>query len=380
MTGAGAARNVFVLTGAILAAGLASVASALYHSEGVRQGAFLDTFLRQVLWVAIGSAGGIAVWRIPYARVVPFAFPLYVLGLGLLAGVLAFGATINGATRWFRLGPASFQPSEFAKLFAILALARSLSWSDRMKSWRGFAGAWLLVALPVALIQLQPDLTTALLLVPPAAAMLWGAGAKRRWWAGLAALALAGGAVAWETGIIRDYQKGRVITFAQKLGFAGGKDRAVRSRAAEREAYQGIQAEIAIGSGGILGKGYLGGTQNQLAVIPMSSSDFIFAVIGEEWGFLGGLAILGLYLALTAQLFLISAGTGDPFGRLFVVGFAVHLAAQAVVNVAMATGMFPVVGIPLPLVSAGGSSIVATLLGLGLAARIGGSGGPAFAR
>lgn len=375
MIGAGAARNVFVLTAALLAAGLASVASALYHSEGVRQGAFLDTFLRQVIWVMTGSVGAITVWRVPYVRIVPFAFPLYVLGLGLLGAVLVFGATINGATRWFRIGPASFQPSEFAKLFAILALARSLSWSDRMKSWRGFAGAWLLVALPAVLIQLQPDLTTALLLLPPAAAMLWGAGARRRWWAGLGVLAVAGGMVAWEAGLVRDYQKGRVVAFAQKLGFAGGKSHAVRSRAAEREAYQGIQAEIAIGSGGVLGKGYLGGTQNQLAVIPMSSSDFIFAVIGEEWGFLGSLAVLGLYLAITAQLFLIAAATGDPFGRLFVVGFAVHLAAQAVVNVSMATGIFPVVGIPLPLVSAGGSSIVATLLGLGLAARIGASEG-----
>lgn len=380
MTADRGARNILVLTGGLLAVGILSVGSALYHSEGVRQGEFLSAFLRQVLWVSVGAAAALAVYRVPHARVKPYAFPLYVAGLGMLMAVLAVGSTINGATRWFRLGPASVQPSEFAKLFAILALARSLSWSDRMQSWKGFASAWLIAALPVGLIQMQPDLTTALLLLPPAAAMILAAGARWRWWAGLAGVALAGAVVCWETGLIRDYQKGRVITFAQKMGLAGGKDPKVRSRAAEREAYQGIQAEIAIGSGGLVGKGFLRGTQNQLAVIPMSSSDFIFAVIGEEWGLLGGLAVLGTYLALAFQLFSTASSAGDPFGRLFVIGFAVHLASQAVVNVAMATGAFPVVGIPLPLISAGGSSVVATLLGMGFCARIAASGGPAFSK
>ncbi len=380
MTADRAVRGLAITTAVLAVVGLASVASALFHSEGVRQGAFLDNFLRQVLWVVIGAAAGFAIFRIPYARVVPFAFPLYVLGLAALVAVLVFGTRINGATRWFRLGPVSLQPSEFAKLFALLALARSLSWSDRMKNWKGFCSAWLLAGLPLVLIQMQPDLTTALLLAPATVVMLWTAGARWQWWAVLGVLALVGGAVLWSTGIIRDYQKGRVTAFVQKLGLDAGADTAMRTRAAEREAYQGIQAEIAIGSGGLLGKGFLSGTQNQLAVIPMSSSDFIFAVIAEEWGFVGSIGILALYAVLTWHLFWIAHSTEDPFGRLFSIGFAVHLGAQAIINIAMATGIFPVVGIPLPLVSAGGSSIVATLLGLGLVARIGLSGAPAFSR
>ena len=372
-------RSLAMPAGLLLAAGLASVASALFHSEGVRPGGFLEGFLKQVLWAVMGIAAGLALFRISYARIVPWAFPLYIAALAALAGVLFLGSRINGATRWFRLGPLSIQPSEFAKVIVLLALARSLSWPDRIQTWRGFLSAWAIVGIPVALIQLQPDLTTALLLLPSAVAMFWVSGVRWTRWAGFAALVVAGAAFLWWCGAIRDYQKGRLAAFAQKIGW-GAESGASRQRSHEREAYQEIQARIAIGSGAVFGKGYLSGTQNQLSVIPMSASDFIFAVIGEEWGFLGSAALLGVYLVLTYRLFEVASATGDPSGRLFAIGFAVHFSSQVIVNIAMATGVFPVVGIPLPLVSAGESSLVATLVGLAIVARIGASDAPAFAR
>lgn len=361
----------FTTIALLLGAGLVAVSSALYHSEGIRQGAFLETFLRQVVWVVVGCGAGLAVYRIPYTRVAPVAFPLYVAGLASLAGVLLFGANINGATRWFRLGPLSVQPSEFAKLFALLALARSLSWSDHCGTWKGFLAAWTIAAIPMVLIQMQPDLTTALLLAPAAAAMLWLSGTPWHRWAAFAAAALILGAALWSAGAVRDYQKTRVRAFLQKVGLVEHESPGAVRRAEEREAYQEIQARIAIGSGGLFGKGFLRGTQNQLSVVPMSSSDFIFAVIGEEGGFVGATVVLALLLVLAFHLFAIASRASDPFGKLFVAGFGVHFSVQAAVNIAMATGAFPVVGIPLPLVSAGGSSMVATLMGLGLAARVG---------
>ena len=317
----------------------------------------------------MGLATVWAVLRIPTRRAASLSFVLYAAGLLSLAAVLVAGVRINGATRWFRLGPLSLQPSEFAKLFAMLYLARFLSWPDRSGTWKGFVSAWILAGLPIVLIQLQPDLTTAMLLAPSAFAMLWISGVSLRRWATFGACAAGLFAILWFSGAIHDYQKSRVTTFLKKYGI-GSVSAADHRRMAEREAYQEIQARIAIGSGGILGKGYLSGTQNQLAVIPMSSSDFIYAVVAEEWGFVGSLVLLGLYAALVLELFQAARRSGDPFGQLFAAGFAAHLACQVVINLAMATGIFPVVGIPLPLVSAGGSSIVATLAGLAVCARI----------
>ena len=171
-------------------------------------------------------------------------------------------------------------------------------------------------------------------------------------------------AILWFSGAIHDYQKSRVTTFLKKYGI-GSVSAADHRRMAEREAYQEIQARIAIGSGGILGKGYLSGTQNQLAVIPMSSSDFIYAGVAEEWGLVGSLVLLGLYAALVLELFQAARRSGDPFGQLFAAGFAAHLACQVVINLAMATGIFPVVGIPLPLVSYGGTAMCSAWVALG---------------
>jgi len=313
--------------------------------------------MRQANWMALAATLALVVINVSYQRFIDISYMLYAVNVLLLTAVLAMGSIRLGAQRWFSIGTFAFQPSEFMKLSLILALANYIgSRKEAMSSARSLIVPVILMAIPFGLVILQPDLGTALLLVPVFFAMLFAGGARMRYLVIMAAAGLASMPFFWH--LLRGYQKQRLLVFINPnidpLG-AG---------------YTIIQSKIAIGSGGIFGKGWLAGTQSQLNFLPERHTDFIFSVIGEEWGLLGALGLLSLYFMISNRSFRIASLTHDVYGRLVATGIAVMISLQVIINIGMTTGLMPVVGIPLPLVSYGGSSLVATILAMALLLNI----------
>lgn len=314
--------------------------------------------LRQMTWMGIGAALLLFTLKIAYHKFLDMAYPIYFINVLLLLLVLLIGHVRLGAQRWFSIFGFAFQPSEFMKLSLILALSAYVGQKKgNMESIESLVIPSLLVGAPFVLVLLQPDLGTALLLVPIFFAILLVGGAKPKY---LIRMILAGVActpVFWH--FLRGYQKQRLLVFinpnADPLG-AG---------------YTIIQSKIAIGSGGLFGKGWLNGTQNQLNFIPERHTDFIFSVIGEEWGFLGALALILIYLFIAHRAYNIGNLTSDRYGKCICTGITVLISLQVVINIAMTVGMMPVVGIPLPMVSYGGSSLLTTLIAIGLLLNVG---------
>jgi rod shape determining protein RodA len=302
----------------------------------------------------LGLLGLAAMWffyTIDYKGLVQMAYPLYALLLVLLVLVLLIGSQSRGSSRWFDLGFLHFQPSELAKLVVILALVRWLA--DHGRSAHRFRGIWVPLAfVPMALIIRQPDLGSAMTLLPVAFVMLYVAGARLWHLLVVLILGLASTPLAWL--MLKDYQRRRLLTFldpeADTLG-AG---------------YNLIQSKIAIGSGGIAGRGFLQGPQSQLKFIPMHHNDFIFSVLGEEWGLLGVTLVLGLYLFFFLRAFSIASQARDQQGSLLASGITTLVATQVVINIGMTTGMLPVTGITLPLLSYGGSSVLLIMICAGI--------------
>jgi rod shape determining protein RodA len=309
--------------------------------------------LRQAAWAGIGALALVAVASLDYRQLVRWAPALYVLGLGALVSVFVLGRTVSGARRWIVLGPLSMQPSELFKIGFLLVLVWFLTARWAQPVTPGVLALMApLVLVPFALIVKQPDLGTALLLWPLLAAILVGAGVGLRLLGGLAGAGLAVLPVAWLA--LKDYQRERVMVFLDPLRDPLGS------------AYNVIQAKIAIGSGQLLGKGVAGATQSRLAFLPERHTDFIFAVFAEMWGFVGCLVLLACYALLVLRGFDIAAGARDPVGRLVALGATSLFAAQVLVNVGMVVGLLPVVGIPLPMMSYGGSSMLVSMVALGL--------------
>lgn len=313
---------------------------------------------RQLTWLGIGILFLAITVRISYHKFLDIAYVLYMINISLLVLVLIMGHIRLGAQRWFSIGGFAFQPSEFMKISFILALSSYVGQKKgAMESLGSLIVPFILLAAPFVLVLLQPDLGTALLLVPVFFAILLVGGAKPKYlvWAILAGFACM--PLFWH--FLRDYQKQRLLVFINPnidpLG-AG---------------YTIIQSKIAVGSGGLIGKGWLNGTQNQLNFIPERHTDFIFSVIGEEWGFLGAAALILLYLLIVHRTFNIGSLTSDRYGKCIATGIAVLLSLQVIINIGMTIGLMPVVGIPLPLVSYGGSSLLATLVAVGLLLNVG---------
>jgi rod shape determining protein RodA len=309
--------------------------------------------LRQLLWVVIGFAGLFIAANMDYRRLVNYAYPFYLLSLAALVFLLVLGGERYGARRWVSLGPLSVQPSEFLKITVILALAYFLGERrEKRGSFGNFAGSALIVAPGMLLIFLQPDLGTALVLVPILFACLFISGEKIRYIAGSMISGLVMMPVFW--GLLKDYQRSRLLVFINPdldpLG-AG---------------YTIIQSKIAIGSGGLFGKGLFNGTQNYLRFLPERHTDFIFSVIGEEWGLAGAILVVGLFSVIVWRGLRIVSSTKDVTARVIAIGVVTLLAFQVFVNVSMTIGFMPVVGLPLPAISYGGSNTVATLIGIGL--------------
>jgi rod shape determining protein RodA len=338
----------------LVAAALSVVAAGLVTLWSLTPTRVGDGILwRQLSWVGLGFLALIVIAGVDYRNLVRAAPALYVVGLALLLAVLLVGRTVLGARRWIPLGFITLQPSELFKLIFVVTAVWALTsrWATPLSRGAVFFSLGLL-AMPFSLIVRQPDLGSALLLLPVLLALLVGAGARLRdlGWLGVAGLATA--PAAWL--VLKDYQRERLLVYLDPFRDPLGS------------AYNVIQAKIAIGSGQLLGKGIAGATQSRLAFLPERHTDFIFAVFAEEWGFIGCLALIVCYAFLLLRGFEIAAAARDPLGRLLALGVTALLAAQTLINLGMVVGLLPVVGIPLPLMSYGGSSMVVSLMALGL--------------
>lgn len=315
--------------------------------------------LRQVYWVLIGGIIVILVCSIDYHLFQDLAYWFYGLLILLLLVVLLVGKTSMGATRWLHLGFVSFQPSELMKIVIIMVFANYLAnfSTPGSLSLRALVNPFLLLGAPALLIMKQPDLGTASLVVLIALSMLLYAGVKLRAIITLLLAALPTVFFGWHY-YLRGYQKERVLNFI----------------APERDplgsGYHIIQSKIAVGSGGLTGKGFMQGTQTQLRFLPEQHTDFAFSVFSEEWGFLGCLAVLLLYFVLILWGLNIARRCNDHFGSLMAVGVTAMLFWHIIINIGMVIGLFPVVGVPLPLFSYGGTSMITTMVGLGILLNI----------
>ena len=295
---------------------------------------------------------------IDYRALADHAVLIYGGLLAALVCVLLFGEVMGGARRWLSVGPANLQPSEFAKLALALILATYFAENRRGTVERGdLAMVGLCTALPFVLIAKEPDLGTAVGLLPAALGVTYLAGLRLRWLAVIAIVALLSAPVAW-TYALEDYQRSRLSTFLDP-----GRD-------ARGAGYQQIQARITVGSGGLTGKGFLQGTQGQFNFLPVAHNDFIFSVLAEEQGFLGVVVALGLYLFVIVRGLDAARLAKDRLGAYLVVGVMSGFAFQVVYNVTMSAGLAPVKGLTLPLMSYGGSSLIATLAGFGLVVNV----------
>ena len=306
----------------------------------------------QILRLALALVGMLVVAQIPPRVLRGWSVPLYLVGVLMLVAVLLVGEVGKGAQRWLELGVLRFQPSELLKVGVPMVLAWFLSSRPLPPGvWRILIGA-LLIAVPTLLIFKQPDLGTSILVAASGGMVLFLAGMSWRLIAALAALAGALAPALWY--LMRDYQRQRVLTFLDPTTDPLGSG------------YHIIQSQIAIGSGGVYGKGWFNGTQSHLEFLPERTTDFIFAVLGEEWGLAGALVLMAIYLFIIWRGLYIATRAEDTYGRLLAGGLTLIFFVYVFVNTGMVSGLLPVVGVPLPLVSYGGTSLVTIMAGFGM--------------
>ncbi|HZV53594.1 MAG TPA: rod shape-determining protein RodA [Rhodocyclaceae bacterium] len=290
--------------------------------------------------------------RMPPQRLMHLALPIYVAGILLLIAVALFGDVSKGARRWLNLGFMRAQPSEIMKVAMPLMLAWYFQKHEALLRLRDYAVAAVILIVPTALIARQPDLGTAILVFAAGFYVIFFAGLPWKIIAGMVAGAAAAAPLAW--GFLHDYQRARLLTLLDPEKDPLGKG------------FHIIQSTIAIGSGGILGKGWGQGTQAQLEFIPERHTDFIFAVLSEEFGLLGNIVLLVLYALLIGRGLMIAANAPTLFSRLLAGAITLIFFTYAFVNMGMVSGILPVVGVPLPLVSYGGTALVTLFLGIGI--------------
>lgn len=301
---------------------------------------------RQLVWVAVGVVAMLLAALVNHRSLLDLAFPAYVFGIALLVAVLFVGRVGGGARSWLGFGGFGFQPAEVAKLTTALLLASYLADVGRRHlTWKEIGVALAIVAPPMALIALQPDLGSAAMFVPMLGGMLLVAGVRWRTVVTVAVVvALVGGAL-WFFAL-QDYQRQRVYTFLNPASDPLGAG------------YQVQQSKIAVGSGGLTGRGYLQGTQSQLRFLPARHTDFIFAVLAEEWGFLGTVVVLGLYAAWIVNAFRVALRARERVAVILIAGLVSLFSFHVLYNTAMVVGFVPITGIPLPFLSYGGSFTV----------------------
>ncbi len=381
---------------ALAALGLVAIGLAMVYSATSIPGAHEGLWVKQLLWALVAFGAAALVIAIDHRVYDSIAWPLYGISLVLLVAVLVFGTSTLGAKRWLDLGPIKFQPSELAKIATVLVLARRFDEPKvKLRRWTHWLPAALIALVPFALVLKEPDLGTALSFPAILIAMLYWGGMPLRqivlglspvfnaalffltgtllWFGGLfvglllllrprlpalIALLVLNGAVAWATphlwNHLHDYQKRRIETFLNPNNDPYGAG------------YQIIQSKIAMGSGGFMGKGYLKGTQKALAFLPMRHTDFIYSVVGEELGFLGTLTVVVLYALLVLRGLQLAVASRNGFASLMAVGIVTALFYHIMVNMLMTIGWAPVTGLPLPLLSYGGTALIANGIEIGL--------------
>jgi len=318
-------------------------------------GAWRPYALSQLLKIAVGLVVFFFVAFSDIKTWLKSSYAIYGGALILVLLVTLVGHTGMGAQRWINLGFIHIQPSEFIKVALIIGLARYFAWMNS-KELERHKNYWIpaaMIAVPFLMIVAQPDLGTAMSLLFVSIGFFYIVGAQKKWFVIAAIIAALAAPVAWYAGM-HDYQRTRVLTFINP------------ERDLKGAGYQINQAKIAFGSGGVTGKGYLSGTQSHLSFLPEKQTDFIFTMMGEEMGFIGGFVLIILYSAMTALMFWYAKTCRNRFGQLVCFGFMLNFFVYYFINIAMVLGLMPTVGVPLPLMSFGGSSLLSLMFGLGL--------------
>lgn len=315
-------------------------------------------FVKQLMWYGIGLVVMIASFLVSYKQFDQYAYSVYAVCVFLLIAVLLVGKLVAGSKRWLVFGPISLQPSELAKVAVILVLSRYYSKTASTKGMRlrDLVIPMLLIAIPFVLIVKQPDLGTAMMILLIAASLTVFIKIEKR--AMIAIVSFGTVAVPMTWLLLKGYQKQRILTFLEP------------DRDPLGAGYHIIQSKIAIGSGMFAGKGFLKGTQNALSFLPEHHTDFIFSVLAEDWGFIGSAAVLFLFLMLIVWSLNIAHGCRDPFGSLLAIGITALIGWEVFINIGMVMGLMPVVGIPLPFISYGGSAVLSMMLCMGILMNI----------
>lgn len=359
-------RFDWTMFGTILA--LLSISVLFIYSAGYQTGEvslLTGKALKQIIWALIGLGAYCAAAAFDYRKLTDFHWWFFAGCVIALVGVKVFGTSISGANRWFSIGGFMIQPSEFAKLATVFSMAAFLSSPATDVDEPGtFVKALALMALPFFLIVIEPDLGTSMVLIPLTFALLFCAGTPAKpllilIGAGITGLIVLAIWIRWfpdTCPFLTPYQKGRILVYLgldnDPLGAGWNK----------------LQSQIAVGSGGLFGKGYLKGTQNILGFLPrtVAPTDFIYSVVAEETGFVGSGVLLMLYITITVRCMRTAVQAIDLFGRLLAAGIGVLLFTHGFINIAMTVGLMPITGLPLPLMSYGGSFMVTTMGALGL--------------
>jgi rod shape determining protein RodA len=317
----------------------------------------LGTFKRQITWVIIGLTLALIILLVDYHVLFDVAPILYGIGIVLLLYLWLFGRLTANVKSWIHIGAFQFQPSEFMKIFTALMLARFFDSNDRAYlDFRSFLKAMAIIGVPVVLIMMQPDFGTAASFFPLVAVAMFFGGIRARIWAAM--ILVVAIAVPIGLSVMKPYQRERLLVFLNP------------ERDPLGSGYQVTQAKIAIGSGGIHGKGFTHGTQAKLGFVPEHHTDFIFSVLGEEWGFIGVLIVLALYLYLIIQALTFAKQARDRGGTFLIICLIAFIIFHVLINVSMQIGILPTTGIPLPLISYGGSSTMMFFIAIGLIANV----------
>ena len=343
--------TIFWVVMTLAGIGLLSVVSASYRGPHKPVDPLV---IRQLIWIATGVVAMLAVIMFDYRALATYSYVFYGVAIALLIAVEVMGHSTGGSRRWINLGFFHLEPSELAKLAVVLVMVRYFREEPPKGGWslRQMIIPAVLLGIPVALVLKQPDLGTGLVLILITVTLVFVSGLNARTMIALALAALCVMPLGWH--FLKPYQRQRLVSFVNPQADPLGSG------------YHIIQSEIAIGSGGAWGKGFLNGTQARLNFLPEQSTDFIFAVFAEEFGMAGSVLLLSLYAILIARGAWIARHTRDRFGALLAIGVIAIVFWQVAINIGMATGMLPVVGITLPLVSYGGSSLIAMMMAMGL--------------
>jgi rod shape determining protein RodA len=339
------------LTAVIAAMGLTALYSAVHAGGGMAQSAL---FTKQLIWYGAGLLVMIAAFLFNYKSYERLGGVLYVACVLMLVAVLFIGKSGGGSKRWLVLGPFSLQPSEIVKLGVIVVLAKYYARVSTTEgvNFRELLTPLVFTAIPFALIVRQPDLGTAMVVALIAVSITLYVKIERRTLIGLIASGAMAVPLLWFS--LKGYQKQRILTFLNP------------DRDPLGSGYHIIQSKIAVGSGMLMGKGFLKGTQNALDFLPEQHTDFIFTVLAEEWGFIGAIFLIVAFLLFITWGLRIAQRSRDAFGKILAVGVTCMIAWQVFINIGMVMGLLPVVGVTLPFISYGGSSIISMMLGVGL--------------